>query len=89
MQVDPARLGLLAVCLLCSFAFTCKHSECEPDVTRCAANVVELCDTEEEWVTVMDCSEVAGDGSVWVCCPMRDPNLGLVHTCLPETCDGE
>jgi len=67
----------------------CKHSECKPDTTRCFTNLVELCDTEEEWVTAMDCSEVAGDDLLWYCCPYEDPNLGLVHTCLPEACDDE
>ncbi len=56
---------LLFVLFVCSFA-ACDDS-CTPEDTRCRGRVVEICNTDSRWETVMDCS-VVSPGS-WYCVP--------------------
>lgn len=80
--------------LACAFAIAaCACSECDPKATRCNGNVVQICDADEQWAKVMDCSEVYDhEGVEWACCWFTTPDFGDAgaHTCLPaDECEEE
>lgn len=53
---------------------------CTPETTRCNGTRVEICDQEDDWDLVMDCSEIEpGD---WVCC--EDGYYDDAHGCVLE-----
>jgi len=57
---------------------------CETKQTRCNGTQAEVCDSNGRWQQVMDCSKVVDPkGASWSCCPVREGDAGIVHTCLP------
>ena len=78
MIVAAIVIGVLAAIALMMQG--CTHDGCTPEETRCDGNVVQLCDSDEDWNDVMDCVALRNyPGEDYVCCW---DNLYLSHNCL-------
>lgn len=53
---------------------------CELNDIRCNENILEVCDSDENWREYTDCSAVItiGESARWVCCD-------LFELCVPES----
>jgi hypothetical protein len=87
MTLAPIRdvVTVLAYCLLPLVAGCPTNravsSDCDQvEQTRCAENTVEICNSAGRWELVLDCAEVALDGSAWTCA--FDADIAA-HTCAP------
>jgi len=75
---------LVTVFVAVSFLFSCssKFEKCDPEASRCSVNLVQICDSDGNWVTILDCSEVSAE-EPFSCQQDTD---GL-HACLPSVVD--
>lgn len=56
---------------------------CPLRATRCADDVVEVCDARGRWQTVADCADVArSSGGEWSCSTTREDGREI-NACLP------
>jgi hypothetical protein len=55
-------------------------ASCLPAETRCADNVVQICDSNGFWYESAVCRDI---GEVWTCCGVEEEGE-LYHTCQPE-----
>ena len=71
---------LLLFCVLAASA--CEPVDhCRVNDTRCSGPVAQVCDSDQRWVEIMNCDEVAAQsGGRWTCQAL-DGDAG--HTCLP------
>jgi hypothetical protein len=54
---------------------------CRVNDTRCSGSVAQVCDSDQRWVEIMNCDEVAAQsGGLWACQALDGD---AVHTCLP------
>lgn len=61
----------------------CPTPVCPVLATRCTGQVVELCGSDGQWQTVVDCDEVARtSGGEWTCGETREDGEEI-NTCLP------
>ena len=88
--MKQAIIVLLATFALGATCVPTPAGPCPTYETRCRRNVVEICDASETWQVVMDCDTVEGEGTPWQCCPVDEPGLGIIHSCLPQgSCNGK
>lgn len=71
--------------LLCAALAACACEpvdHCEVNETRCSGPLAQVCDSDERWVEIMNCDEVAmlSGGGPWSCQALEDDGG---HTCLP------
>lgn len=71
---------LLAMCALALCA--CEPVDhCRVNDTRCSGQTAQVCDSDQRWVEIMNCDEVAAQsGGTWTCRMLDD---GSGHACLP------
>ena len=65
--------------ILCATLAGCPTPVCPTLATRCSGQTVELCGSDGQWQTVVDCAEVSG-GS-WSCGTTREDGEEI-NTCL-------
>jgi len=69
---------------------TCESDNCTVAETRCYLNRAQICGSDHNWYTNLDCEELGGVSIDWVCCWLpEDPIDGIPagHGCLPgRTC---
>jgi len=63
---------LVLICVSC-------HDGCVAEETRCSGNRVMICDAEQDWHLVMNCSTVDPVEWDWTCC-----EVDAGHSCIPE-----
>ena len=80
------RLSLIAIAIAAITTGCRRHDGCTPLNTRCDGQVAQLCDTETDWIDVVDCDQVtARTGEPWTCVdldPKRDAGVDGA-TCVP------
>lgn len=75
--------ALLTVLVLAVVFAGCPAPVCPTLATRCAGEVVELCDSSGQWYPVLDCAEVARtSGGEWACGTSHEDGEER-NTCLP------
>lgn len=56
----------------------CDKAECEPELTRCAKNIAQICNQDGFWENIIDCKEIEEN---WICCWVEEEQL---YSCLPQ-----
>ena len=73
------RAALIALALLTG----CPAPVCATLATRCEGSAVEICGSDGQWQTVLDCAEVARtSGGEWACGETREDGEEI-NACLP------
>lgn len=69
-RIHDAIIGLaaLAIAAACLASLLSGCADCRPSDTRCAGDVLEVCDGDGQWETGQDCGDVL-PGS-WACCEL-------------------
>lgn len=68
-------------CLFAVLACGCPTPVCPTLATRCIENRVELCGSDGQWQTIVNCDEVTSGGE-WACGTTREDGQEI-NTCLP------
>ncbi len=82
---DPIAwmIALTIAFVLGWLATGCPAPVCPTLATRCEGSRVELCDSSGQWMTVLDCAEVARtSGGEWACGETREDGEEI-NACLP------
>lgn len=74
--------------LLTVALFGC-HDNCKSESTRCQDDQVQICNSEGDWETVIDCVDV--EPGLWECCEdYFDYDGELLTSCVPlDTCESD
>lgn len=65
--------------LLGCIAYIAGCSECSTNSTRCYGNIAQICNADEQWETVLDCSTI--EPGEWECCALGGEESWV--GCLP------
>lgn len=75
------RATIIAV--LAALLAGCPAPVCSTLATRCDGARAEVCGSDGQWQTVMDCDAVAAhSGGEWACVPTTSDGVD-VHACMP------
>jgi hypothetical protein len=77
---------VVAALVLLVYGSGCTEDVCEEADTRCDGDVLEICDSDGNWVTNMDCGKLLTPDQVgWKCCvgdeAGEDPNCYPADGC--------
>jgi len=86
----PSRLVRFFGVLLVAIAARCVPPEarCEqPNTTRCAGAIVQICAPNRQWSVMLRCDTVAPTegAAAFVCCEAQGETSGTLHTCVPPS----
>lgn len=76
----------MRIYLACALVLTttgCPTPVCPTLATRCSGQVIELCGSDGQWQTVLDCTAITiASGGSWECATTREDGQEI-NTCLP------
>jgi hypothetical protein len=63
--------------LMALFISGCTINECEVADVRCDGNILQVCGSENEWLSTMDCGSIEPANLNWTCCLKQE-------ACVPK-----
>jgi len=75
----------IALVFVLAFIACEPDDHCQANATRCSGASAEVCGSDERWVEIMNCDDVAAQsGGSWSCQSLENDGG---HTCLPVETD--
>ncbi len=86
MRAEDSWLLAIVVVAVVAIAVLGCHDGCAPGKTKCSGNRVEICNADEDWELLLNCSNVEPSDMGWQCC--FEGEYGD-HGCVPGGCGGD